>query len=88
MQVLLRELAAGDVALTDVTVLNSAFDRMQQGFINFMMLGRALVHPDGFAADPAFHYDAGSGLESVINDTELYYYGNRLDGYGLPRVER
>ena len=67
-------------ALTDVTVLNKAFDRMQQGFINFMMLGRALTHPDGFATDPAFQYDAGSGLESVINDTELYYYGNSQGG--------
>jgi hypothetical protein len=67
-------------ALTDVTVLSQAFDRMQQGFVNFMMLGRAMIHPDGFASDAAFQYDAGSGMESVIDDTELYYYGNSQGG--------
>ena len=67
-------------ALTDVTVLSQAFDRMQQGFINFLLLGRAMIHPDGFAADAAFSYDAGSGMESVIDPTELYYYGNSQGG--------
>ena len=40
--------------LQDLSQLPDAVDRMQQGFLNFMFLGRLLIHPDGFAADPAF----------------------------------
>ncbi len=32
---------------------------MQQGFVNFMYLGRAMIHPQGFGADAAFHGSAG-----------------------------
>jgi hypothetical protein len=67
-------------ALTDVAVLSKAFDRMQQGFINFMYLGRAMIHPDGLTSHPAFQFDAGSGLEPVLDTSELYYYGNSQGG--------
>jgi hypothetical protein len=53
---------------------------MQQGFVNFMMLGRAMLHPGGFSGDPAFNYDNGSGPEPVLDTTELYYYGNSQGG--------
>ncbi len=67
-------------SLSDVTNLSKAFDRMQQGFINFLYLGRAIIHADGFSSDPAFRFDAGSGSESVIDTSELYYYGNSQGG--------
>ena len=43
---------------------NKLVDRMQQGFVNFMYLGRALIHPDGLATDPAFEIDNGDGDRS------------------------
>lgn len=67
-------------SLSDVTNLSKAFDRMQQGFVNFMYLGRAMIHPDGFVSDPAFRYDAGSGSKPVLDTSELYYYGNSQGG--------
>ncbi len=67
-------------SLSDVTNLSKSFDRMQQGFINFLYLGRAIIHADGFSSDPAFRFDAGSGSESVIDASELYYYGNSQGG--------
>ncbi len=63
-------------SLSDVSKITAAFDRMQQGFVNFMMLGRAMVNPGGFNTDPAFQIDAGSGPEPVIDTRQLYYYGN------------
>lgn len=66
--------------LSDVSELSKAFDRMQQGFINFMMLGRAMIHRDGFASDPAFRLDAGGGARSVLKRRALYFYGNSQGG--------
>lgn len=54
-------------ALGDLSHFSKIADRMQQGFLNFMMLQRALVHPQGLATDPAFQYDAGSGDEPLID---------------------
>ena len=61
--------------LANVSVFTKLADRMQQGFVHFHYLGRALMHPDGFSSDPAFQYDAGSGLEPVIDTSELYFEG-------------
>jgi hypothetical protein len=61
--------------LADLSNFNKLADRMQQGFVNFLYLGRALIHPDGFNTDPAFQYDAGSGVEPVIDTSELYFEG-------------
>jgi hypothetical protein len=54
----------------------SLADRLQQGFVNFMYLGRLMIHPDGFAADPAFQ-DEG---RSVIDGRRLFYDGNSQGG--------
>ncbi len=40
--------------LTDVSLFPSLADRSQQGFLNFLFLGRALRHPQGLRTDPAF----------------------------------
>lgn len=47
-------------------------DRLLQGHLNTLFLGRLLKHPDGFAADPAFRSADG---QQLINTDELYYYG-------------
>ena len=67
--------------LTDLSNFPSLPDRAQQGFLNFMFLGRAMVHKDGFATDPAFQQD-GKSLVNVADDkgTPLYYDGNSQGG--------
>ena len=67
-------------SLSDLSEMTKAFDRMQQGFVNFMILGRAMLHPGGFSSHPAFSYDAGAGPEPVIDTTELFFYGNSQGG--------
>jgi hypothetical protein len=71
-------------ALGDMSNFNKAIDRMQQGFVNFMMISRALAHPDGFADEPAFtmtHNNAtpitpGSAIDTSAGaDTRGYYIG-------------
>lgn len=63
-------------ALADLSKFPALPDRLQQGFLNFLFLGRLLIHPDGFAADPNFKF----GGESVINTDDLFYYGNSQGG--------
>ncbi len=41
-------------ALGDMSYFNSISDRMQQGMVNFLMLQRALAHPQGMAQEDAF----------------------------------
>ncbi|HEY8582220.1 MAG TPA: hypothetical protein VIL49_04710 [Capillimicrobium sp.] len=50
-------------------------DRIQQGLLNFLFLGRAMVHPSGFAAHPAFRVDKGNGSEPLIDTRRLFYTG-------------
>lgn len=51
-------------------------DRGQQGMLNFLFLGRAMIHPDGFSANPAFQVDG----RSVIDTERLYYNGGSQGG--------
>ncbi|MGB0120184.1 MAG: hypothetical protein WBP55_04425 [Solirubrobacterales bacterium] len=81
--------SAGDLitvvdSLADMSNFNKAVDRMQQGFVNFMLLQRSMIHQDGFADLPAFQLDgngaAPGGMESVIDisdptRTRGQYYG-------------
>jgi hypothetical protein len=52
-------------------------DRVQQGMLDFLYLGRAMVHPSGFAANAAFQRADGS---SAIDTTRLFYDGNSQGG--------
>ncbi len=63
-------------ALQDLSNFAALVDRMQQGFVNFMYLGRAMIHPDGFGSDPAFQ----AGGESLIDGSRLFYDGNSQGG--------
>ena len=47
-------------------------DRLQQGFVNQMYLGRLFIHPQGLTANPVF-----AGL---VNPSRLYYDGNSQGG--------
>ncbi|HEX6311299.1 MAG TPA: hypothetical protein VF152_06700 [Acidimicrobiia bacterium] len=55
----------------------SLADRLQQGVLNTLFLGRLMIHEDGLAADPAFE---GADGESVIDRAELFYDGNSQGG--------
>ena len=66
--------------LSDVSIFNKTVDRMQQGFVNFHYLGRAMIRPDGFNSNDAFKVDADtSGTldsdEAVIDPANLYFEG-------------
>jgi hypothetical protein len=64
------------VILADLSRFPSLADRVQQGMLNFLYIGRALIHPEGFSAAPAFQI----GGQSVINTKRLYYNGGSQGG--------
>ncbi len=67
--------------LTDLGNFPSLPDRAQQGFLNWMFLGRAMVHPEGLVSHAAFQQD---GQPLLVTDTgrgtKLYYDGNSQGG--------
>lgn len=74
-------------ALSDVSNFSKAVDRMQQGFVNFLVLGRALIHPDGFVQQNAFKVDPADpenlnspNAEPIIDTSHLYYEGKSQGG--------
>ncbi len=74
-------LAAGDEAFDASAIANLnlfpvAVDRLQQGVLNMLFLGRLMDNPQGFASSPAFQ----SGGQPVIDTSNLYYDGNSQGG--------
>ena len=73
--------------LNDLSRFPTLTDRLQQGILNFLYLGRLMIHPDGFDSDPT--------LGGKIDTRRLFYDGNSQGGiYGgtltavSPDVER
>ena len=64
-------------ALQDMSNFTPLADRLQQGFLDFVFLGRLIAHPDGFADDPSFQFDGSRLLDT---DERLFYYGNSQGG--------
>lgn len=61
--------------LQDVSRFPTLVDHVQQGYLGFLLLGRAMIHPDGLSSDPAFRDQIDTG--------GLYYDGNSQGGiYG------
>ena len=58
--------------LADLSGFDSIADRLQQGILGFLVLGRLMVHDQGFVADPAFAVDG----RPVIDNSRVYYDGN------------
>ena len=54
----------------DLSTFHTLSDRLLQGHLNTLFLGRLLIHPDGLGSDPAFQ----DGGRSVLTD-QLVYYG-------------
>ncbi len=75
-------MSAGDLGtvaqiLGDLNKFPALADRVQQGFVDFQYLGRLMIHPRGFGANPAFQKADGS---SVLSTQRLYYNGNSQGG--------
>ncbi len=70
-------LADGDTPF-DITALQNlnhfpaVVDRLQQGVLNTLYLGRLMLNPQGLAANPAFR--------SELDTSQLYYDGNSQGG--------
>ena len=73
------DLANVAAILTDMSMFPSLPDRAQQGFVNFMYLGRALIHPDGMASKPEFQDASGRPLIRT-GVGALTYDGNSQGG--------
>jgi hypothetical protein len=58
--------------LPDMSHFNEMADRLQQGLLNFLYLGRAMIHPDGFAGNVNFQRADHSAL---LDTRRLYYTG-------------
>jgi len=63
--------------LQDISQFPLLGDESQQGMLNFLFLGRAMIHADGFNANPAFQGGGGAG---IVNTEELFYDGNSQGG--------
>ena len=67
--------------LADVSNFPTLADRVQQGVLNFLFLGRLMRHPDGFVSDPAFHFPTGDGgTQAAFDHSALFYDGNSQGG--------
>ena len=62
--------------INDASGFQALTDRMQQGFVQQLYLGRAMIHPQGFSSNAAFQR-AGEG---VIDTQRLFYDGNSQGG--------
>jgi hypothetical protein len=58
--------------LEDLSQFATLADRLQQGLLNFLFLGRLMKHPDGFSSHDAFKINGAP----VLNTRELYFDGN------------
>ncbi|MGW5668931.1 hypothetical protein [Micromonospora sp. NPDC003776] len=65
-------------AFTDLSAFPAVADRLQQSFLNFLFLGRAMIHPDGFTVAPAFQDANGQPLIDAPGG--LHYDGNSQGG--------
>jgi len=63
-------------ALSDLSKFPTMADRLQQGFLNALYLGRLMRHPDGLVKSSAFQVDG----RSVIDPSALYFDGNSQGG--------
>src|SRR5690606_23969342 len=64
-------------SLGDFSNFRTMIDRLQQGLLNQIVLGRLMMHPDGLAALPEFQRADGTPL---IETGHLDYDGNSQGG--------
>jgi hypothetical protein len=67
-------------ALENVSAFPTIPDRLQQGLLDELFLGRALISSSGFTTNAAFHQDGTLSSGSLLNTSQLYYNGNSQGG--------
>ncbi|MCW3068449.1 MAG: hypothetical protein JWL67_1074 [Solirubrobacterales bacterium] len=67
-------------ALQNLSSFPKITDRLQQGLLDELYLGRAMISPGGFTTNEAFHQDGTLSTPSVLNISHLYYNGNSQGG--------
>ena len=67
-------------ALENISEFPAIPDRLQQGLLDELFLGRAMISSSGFTTDPAFHQDGTLATGSVLNTHHLFYNGNSQGG--------
>ncbi len=72
-----QDLANTGVLLTDLSRFPTLADRVQQGMLDELFLGRAMIAADGLVTDPAFRSPAGA---PVIDTRRLFYIGGSQGG--------
>ena len=63
--------------LLDLNEFRTQPDRMQQGHLGFLLLGRLLASPQGFVTDPAFQTTAGG---PAVDGSQLSFLGASQGG--------
>jgi len=71
------DVPVAESALADLSNFNKMADRTQQGMLNELYLGRALVSGSGLRTNAAFQ---GSDSASVLGGSRLFYDGNSQGG--------
>jgi hypothetical protein len=67
-------------ALVNVSNFPTIPDRLQQGLLDELYLGRAMISPSGFTISAAFHQEETAASPSVLNISHLFYNGNSQGG--------
>jgi len=67
-------------ALQNLSAFPALPDRLQQGLLDELYLGRAMISPSGFTTDAAFHQDGTLSSGTVLDTSHLYYNGNSQGG--------
>lgn len=63
-------------AVSNLNLFPVMLDRLQEGVLNALFLGRLMDNPQGFASSPQFE----QGGRSILDTSELYYDGNSQGG--------
>jgi len=76
----LSDVPSAVAATQNLSVFNRLPDRLQQGLLDELYLGRAMISPSGFTTNAAFHQDGTLATTSVLNISHLYYNGSSQGG--------
>jgi hypothetical protein len=73
----LADVPSALVATAELSNFPTLPDRLQQAALNFLFLGRLMIHPNGLVSSPAFQDLLGN---PVIDTSNLFYDGNSQGG--------
>src|SRR3954453_18766506 len=71
-----EDIVNAGATLQDLSGMPTIADRLQQGFVNALYLGRLMAHPGGLASNPLLQ----GGGRPIVQSGQLYYDGNSQGG--------